>query len=205
MEPARCKRLRAKSNKTLNFLPMFFYIVQIFSTLEYLVTGKKRGKEALLTFAVPFAMYLFGQQSLWTTLLMWQFIVVFHGITFCCFALALNHAHLDVFVEGDLTRPQKQLDWGIIQLDTTHDRIEATGNEFLALVTFGHHGMHHLFPTVDHGVLHLLVPVVEATLKEFHIGGIRMTSYGDLFKGYFKRMANEIPNLNPVKLGYVNE
>lgn len=85
------------------------------------------------------------------------------------------------------------MDWGINQLDTVCDRYEITGNKFLVLVSFGDHALHHLFPTLDHGILHHLYPIALETMKEFNVD-IRMMNQIDMFLGYFRRLAKEIKN-----------
>jgi len=50
-------------------------------------------------------------------------------------------------------------DWGICQIDAVRDYIEINSSEFLGLVTFGDHCLHHIFPTIDHWNLHHLYPV----------------------------------------------
>lgn len=42
-------------------------------------------------------------------------------------------------------------------------------NLFLATTSFGNHALHHLFPTVDHSKLPLLLPTYIETCKEFGI------------------------------------
>lgn len=39
----------------------------------------------------------------------------------------------------------------------------------MALTHFGHHGLHHLFPTLDHGILSQLYPVLFETMAEFEV------------------------------------
>ncbi|KAK5641845.1 hypothetical protein RI129_010392 [Pyrocoelia pectoralis] len=185
--------------------PILFYLTQLLSTLEYFVTKKRRGLEACLTFTVPFAMYIFGRQPLGTTLWMWQIIIVVYSFFFSIVALALNHAHPDIFVDGDLTRSEAEWDWGINQLDTSQDRTSANSYKLVVLLSFGDHGLHHLFPSLDHSILHDLYPVLEETLKEFNLNSIRMNTYSDLLMGYFKRMKMELPNLDPNSLGYIKK
>ena len=61
------------------------------------------------------------------------------------------------------------MDWGIYSLDTIIDNSDFCKNDFLALTHFGHHAMHHLFPTIDHAVLPQLYPVLYDTLKDFEV------------------------------------
>lgn len=91
---------------------------------------------------------------------------------------------------------REEKDWGVFQLDSVGDRKEVAGHHFLVLVTFGDHALHHLFPTLDHGMLKHLYPVVLETIKEFKLD-LRMKSTVDMFTGFFKQVAREEPNVNP--------
>lgn len=75
------------------------------------------------------------------------------------------------------------------QLDSTRDKAEGIfQNVFLALVTFGRHPLHHLFPTVCHSKLEYLKPVFEETLKEFQLDYPGM-SQKDFYFGYYQQLA----------------
>lgn len=78
-------------------------------------------------------------------------------------------------------------------MDATADRIEITGNQFLSLVTFGDHSLHHLFPGLDHAVLKHLYLVTEETMKDFNLN-FNLTTQRDMLGGYFKRIFSEKPN-----------
>lgn len=64
---------------------------------------------------------------------------------------------------------RENLDWGIYSIDTVMDNSNFRKHHFLALTHFGHHALHHLFPTIDHGVLAQLYPVLFATMEEFKV------------------------------------
>lgn len=82
------------------------------------------------------------------------------------------------------------------QLDAVVDRHEITGSHYLVLTNFGDHGLHHMFPTLDQGLLQHIYPVFKKTLKQFNID-LRMTSQLELIKGQFMQMARSKPNPNP--------
>lgn len=63
-------------------------------------------------------------------------------------------------------RNDHDLDWGLYTLDTVIDNSDLH-RPWLALTHFGHHGLHHLLPTIDHGLLPQLAGVVHETLLEF--------------------------------------
>ncbi|KAK5641847.1 hypothetical protein RI129_010394 [Pyrocoelia pectoralis] len=182
--------------------PAVTYAAQLLRILDYWSSkNRKIDKKSFLFLILPTLTYLFSHQTLFGALLTWSIITMVESVVFSVLAFTTNHVHPNIYMEGDLTRSEK-LDWGINQLDTVNDRQFVTGNKFLVLISFGDHALHHLFPTLDHGLLHHLYPIVEETLKEFNIKGIRMTSHADLFVGFFKRMKIEIPNLDAASLGY---
>lgn len=59
------------------------------------------------------------------------------------------------------------MDWGLYILDTVIDNIDFCKNHFVALTSFGHHALHHLLPTIDHGLLPKLYPILFQTMEEF--------------------------------------
>lgn len=73
------------------------------------------------------------------------------------------------------------------------DRTDITGSIFLVLTNFGDHGLHHLFPTIDHAYLPHLYPVLDEVCKEFKIK-LRFTTQWDLIKGQFRQLLNTTPN-----------
>lgn len=60
-------------------------------------------------------------------------------------------------------------DWGIYILATVMENSDTGKNHFLALTHFGHHALHHLFPTFDHGILSELYPILFETMNEFEV------------------------------------
>lgn len=91
-------------------------------------------------------------------------------------------------------RPADKNDWGIHQLDAVMDRYDINGSYWLVLTNFGDHGLHHMFPTVDHAILEKLVPVFEKTTKQFNIN-LRVHSQIDMIKGQFQQLSRTAPNL----------
>ncbi|KAF2892877.1 hypothetical protein ILUMI_13294 [Ignelater luminosus] len=173
------------------------YPLQSISRLHKLIfvwKGEKINLVDYTPYSLPFLMYFLGSQSLFTTIMMWEFILAVGGFIFGAIAFTSSHFHPDIFIDGDTARKEK--DWGMFQLDCIADRKEVAGNHFLVLVTFGDHALHHLFPTLDHGILKHLYPVVIETMKKFKLD-LNMKSTVDMFTGYFRQVAREEPNLNP--------
>lgn len=68
------------------------------------------------------------------------------------------------------------------------DRQELRGNTFLALANFGDHVLHHLFPTLDHGILPQLYDIFFKTLLEFEAESQCYPWY-EIIKGQFLQLA----------------
>ncbi|CAG2053691.1 unnamed protein product [Timema podura] len=103
-----------------------------------------------------------------------------------------------VNVKGNFViyRCREDADWGLGQLDTLRDRPDIQSNLFLALTQFGHHALHHLFPTVDHSRLEKLYPIMMETCKEFGIE-YEEKSIWDMLSGQFQQLARTTPNPHP--------
>lgn len=76
------------------------------------------------------------------------------------------------------------------------DRKEITGSPFLVLTNFGDHTLHHLFPTIDHGKLKYLYPVLKETLSEFGVE-FRLTTQWDLIVGQYCQLLRMVCNPFP--------
>ena len=99
---------------------------------------------------------------------LWLAIQASSSYFFVVIGIMVGHHHPDIFHNGD---GQFQLgnDWGLAQLDAVRDRNDIEGNLLAELTTFGNHILHHLFPTLDHGLLDLLRPVLEKTCRDFNV------------------------------------
>ncbi|KAF2892879.1 hypothetical protein ILUMI_13296 [Ignelater luminosus] len=155
---------------------------------------KQIGFGDLLPFILPLVMYMFNSDSIISTIGMWLVIETIGSLTFSFLGYTTGHFHPNIFIDGDKPRAKNDRDWGIIQLDCVSDRREILGNKFLVLVSFGDHALHHLFPTLDHAILHELYPIVYATMKDFGVD-IWMTNHPQMLVGYFKQLARTQPNL----------
>jgi hypothetical protein len=110
-------------------------------------------------------------------------------------AIALNagHHHPDVYHEGD--ELPKGMDFGIYQMNAVidrHDFIMNKNNHFVNLTTFGHHTLHHLFPTLEHGLLQYLEEPLLKTCKEFEVE-LREYPWWPLIVGQFKQLLRDKP------------
>ncbi|CAH2001566.1 unnamed protein product [Acanthoscelides obtectus] len=153
-----------------------------------------------LTAAIlPISMYILGGQSLLATLWMWNFILHVGSCHFALVALHAAHHHPDIFHDGDTPRSDENYDWGLSQLDALMERKEIIGSHFLVLTNFGDHCLHHLFPTLDHGALEFLYPVLQKNLEKFDVD-LRVVSQWDTFLGSFQQLMRVTPNPNPPDL-----
>lgn len=87
-------------------------------------------------------------------------------------------------------------DWGLSQIDAVADRPEINESTFLVLTNFGDHTIHHLFPTIDHGKLKYLYPVLQETCQEFGVE-FRLITQWELIVGQFYQLLRMIPNPLP--------
>ncbi|KAM7351849.1 cytochrome b5-related protein-like [Cochliomyia hominivorax] len=119
----------------------------------------------IICLSLPLSMYLCSDQTLLWCLRQWLYITAITSFSFCF--IGLNAAHHDpkIYHEGDTCRDDR--DWGLYQVDTIIDRADLKGSQFLVLTHFGDHALHHLFPTLDHGILPQLYPILYETLDEF--------------------------------------
>lgn len=87
----------------------------------------------------------------------------------------------------------KGYDWGLYSIDTIMDRQELRGNTLLALTNFGDHALHHLFPTLDHGILAELYDILFETLLEFEAECQCYPWFFETIKGQFQQLSRIQP------------
>ena len=85
------------------------------------------------------------------------------------------------------------MDFGVLQLDTVIDRIDAKSNQFMVLANFGNHVLHHMFPTLDHGLLPQLNEVFLETCKEFEVE-MKEYPWHNLIAGQFMQLTKTNPS-----------
>jgi len=144
----------------------------------------------LIPLSLPLAMYYFGNPDLLLVLKHWVIITAFCSFTVGVVGLNAGHHHPDVAHEGD--ELNKGRDFGIFQLTAVIDRRDVKQSQFWTLVSFGQHTLHHLFPTLDHGLLPQLNEVFLETCKEFQME-LREYSWWPLIVGQFKQLQRDKP------------
>ncbi|XP_034474537.1 cytochrome b5-related protein-like [Drosophila innubila] len=146
-----------------------------------------------LPLSLPFVMYFgsAGSAGLLLCIRQWISMTAIASTTFC--VIGLNAAHHDpkIYHEGDKNRDDR--DWGLFQVDTIIDRGDLKRSHFLVLTHFGDHVLHHLFPTLDHGLLPALYPILYETLDQFK-GQLRECNHIEHIIGQHKQLLRIKPN-----------
>ncbi|XP_013100184.1 cytochrome b5-related protein isoform X2 [Stomoxys calcitrans] len=148
----------------------------------------------IISLSIPLSMYLSSDWNLLMCIRQWLLITAIASAAFCI--IGLNAAHHDprIHHEGDANREDR--DWGLFQVDTIIDRGDLKKSQFLVLTHFGDHALHHLFPTLDHGILPQLYPVLYQTLDEFK-GELRECNHLEHILGQHRQLLRIQPNLLP--------
>ncbi len=138
-------------------------------------------------------MYGLSETSLGTILKLWVIMLCTSSFLMGAIAINVGHHHPDVYHEGD--ELPKGMDFGIYQMNAVidrHDSLVNKYNKFINLTTFGHHTLHHLFPTLDHSILHLLQEPLLQTCKEFEVE-LREYPWWPLVVGTFQQLCRDKP------------
>lgn len=135
-------------------------------TIASIKTGKNEFfADDMITFIMPTVMYLAESSCLVGVLKMWLFIVLVASFCFGVIGLNAAHHHPEIFHSGD--KIPDEIDFGVYQIAAVIDRADVKGSQFAVLTSFGDHCLHHMFPTLDHGILPQLYPVFHKTCEEF--------------------------------------
>lgn len=150
--------------------PIVYSFIFIGEFVKRVIETIKTGRSSffvddLIPFALPTFMYLCDSSSLANVLKMWIFIVVVASFLFGVIGLNAAHHHPDIFHSGD--EIPDEIDFGVYQIAAVIDRADVKGSHFAVLTSFGDHCLHHMFPTLDHGILPQLYPIFHQTCKEF--------------------------------------
>ena len=160
--------LRYLSASTLFFLSEFFFFIEVLKRIITVLMGyQKLRPENLLPLAELLFIWLLGC-PLVPAVKLW---LVMHAVSswfFVVIAVIAAHHHPDMFHSGD-GHFQYGNDWGLGQLDACRDRNDVDGVLLAELTVYGNHVLHHLFPTLDHGVLDIIRPVFQQTCQDFKL------------------------------------
>ena len=183
-------------------LPLILFIELIKRIMSISIGHQKLRLENLLPLFQLIAMRLLitppsGGDGWMTALLLW-----FTMHASCSLSLVLGdglisaHHHQNMFHPGD-GEFSYGLDWGLAQLDATADRKDSV-SLLVELSMFGSHVLHHLFPTLDHGLLDSLKPIADQTIKDFKlprhfVQSPNTFSQKELFTGTLEQLARTKP------------
>ncbi|XP_070503223.1 cytochrome b5-related protein-like [Chironomus tepperi] len=199
---------RSKLEMTLNYLLLpvsYFFPFHGGFIFRYLgifyAKNYKLHWDEILVFLPPIFMFLLGSSSyslsnLLDTLILWNIIIAFASFLFVAVAVSGGHHSPTIVHEGD---DIKSMDFGIYQMLTTFDRKEAALNLPIAVLYFGDHVLHHLFPTLDQAVLPQLKDILEKTCKEFDVKYFKygaVKSFFGLLKQISKTKGSKIRDVN---------
>ncbi|KAL7741076.1 hypothetical protein ACLKA6_018113 [Drosophila palustris] len=147
----------------------------------------------LLPLSIPLAMYFgsAGSAGLLLCIRQWLSMTAIASTMFCVIGLNAAHHDPEIYHEGDKNRDDR--DWGLFQVDTIIDRGDLKRSQFLVLTHFGDHVLHHLFPTLDHGLLPALYPILYETLDQFK-GELRECNHIEHIIGQHKQLLRMTPN-----------
>jgi fatty acid desaturase len=154
--------------------------------------GKQRFRPEILIPIFEIIVLLNIAPSSLSALKSWYIVHAVFGLAFGVIGLAAAHHHPVCFHDGDEARPDP--DFGLCQLDAVSERTDDDFDSLLlALLSFGFHPLHHLFPTVCHSKLQYLRPILAETLKEFE-EEIRKFAHWQLYIGLVKQVGRNKPN-----------
>lgn len=181
------------------YSPIIYAVIPILqfvkrSVLSLILGTKQLYWDDIIPFTVPLAMYYTANIPLLTVLKIWLIMLLSCGFAFGLIGLTAAHHHPEIVHDGDAMRDNR--DWGLYQIDTIIDRRDLKGSQLLVLTHFGEHILHHLFPTLDHGVLPELYPVLYETMADFE-GELRECSWIHHIIGQFRQLARITPNPCP--------
>ena len=146
--------------------PMFFFFDGV-KRVVFIVSGQQNLRpENLLPLFQLLVAVLFTNH--WTVgFKLWLVVQASASYLFGFIGVIAAHHHPDIYHAGDEFALGS--DWGLCQLDAVRDRRDVNGNLLAELISYGNHVLHHLFPTVDHGLLSLLQDDFMETCRKFHV------------------------------------
>ncbi|XP_055547319.1 cytochrome b5-related protein-like isoform X2 [Wyeomyia smithii] len=147
--------------------------------------------EDMIPLVLPIFLYSTCSQSLTTVLIIWTIILIVASFLFGFIGLSAAHHHPAIVHSGDLL--PSEIDFGVYQLAATADSSDKKVCQFQVLTGFGDHCLHHLFPTMDHGMLAQLYPTFLETCAEFELE-YQEFSWWQMFVGQYRQLARIIPS-----------
>lgn len=149
--------------------------------------------ERLIFLITPTIMFITSELNFLRILSLWIIMLCTNSFLIGLIGINAGHHHPESYHEGD--ELPKGMDFGIYQMNAVierHDFIMDKNNHFIAITTFGQHTLHHLFPTIDHGLLKSLWKPLLETCKEFEIE-LREYPCWNLIVGQFQQLVRDKP------------
>ncbi|CAO1414248.1 unnamed protein product [Diamesa hyperborea] len=178
------------------------YIFTYFGGFYLKMTGLLKSKskvifwDDVIPLVLPLTMLLFVDLTIYNlakVIALWLFIIGAASFMYSLVAVNAGHHGPANVHEGDEVL---SLDFGIFQLGATIDRKEADSNQFMVLTHFGEHILHHMFPSLDHGLLPQLKDTFIETCKDFDVE-MRQQSFYEALVGQFQQLGRtETVSLN---------
>lgn len=163
-------------NVVQRFLPVvtlltssqFFFFLEAAKRVITIVIGQQKLRpENLLPLAEIVFIFLLGCPLI-EAVKLWLVIQGTASYLFGIIGVTAAHHHPDLYHAGD-GHFQYGNDWGLGQLDAVRDRKDVDGVLLAELTMYGNHILHHLFPTLDHGVLDIIRPIFQQTCLDFKL------------------------------------
>ena len=142
-----------------------------------------------LPLVLPTMMFAFGNLDALSVLGVWIKIIFTTSLIFGFIGLNAGHHHKKIFHDGDKLR---SLDFGVYQLSAVIEKSEGKKSLFVNLSSYGDHGLHHFFPTLDHSVLPQLNDILLETCLEFEVE-LRELPFWKIIVGQFQQLTRTKP------------
>ncbi|XP_041970884.1 cytochrome b5-related protein-like [Aricia agestis] len=181
---------------------IYFPVIYLFASLGlfakllvasiFRLDGKEFALDTLIPFTLPVWMWLASGIYFPWAVVIWLAMVLMSSLAFMVFGLTAGHHGHTTFFEGDIPS-NEELDWGVHQIHTIVDNIDHSSSHFKSLTRFGSHSLHHLFPTLDHGELQYLYPMVIEHCKKFETE-LRMSTFFKALISQSKQLTRKRPH-----------
>ncbi|KAJ6646947.1 Cytochrome b5-related protein [Pseudolycoriella hygida] len=201
-EPFLCWIPKASKNVVQRYVSWIYspfiysaiFILHYIQNLILCIVNRKNllRLEHLIPFTLPLAMYILGGQNFTMVLKTWMSIIFIGSFFFGFIGLNAGHHNNHNVHEGDTLRQVSNMDWGIYCLDTVIDNSAISHSHLASLTHFGNHLMHHLIPTIDHGIISQFYTILFETMAEFE-AEFEEYPWSVLIIGQFKQLAKNKP------------
>jgi hypothetical protein len=149
-------------------LSFLFFFSEAVKRIVTIAIGQQRLRpENMLPLVELLFLWLLGCPFV-VSVKLWLVIHAVSSFMFGMVGIIAAHHHPDMYHAGDGAF-QYGNDWGLGQLDAVRDRRDVDGILLAELTMYGNHILHHLFPTLDHGILDIIRPIFKETCLDFKL------------------------------------